>query len=121
MNPNVDLSQLAVRRDAPAGPVTEVPSVRRRHLLTRVVLPVLLLLGFLVLIGYALRETLSPPRAVTVVPVIASRTAMDAPPDTPLFRAAGWVEPRPTPTVVTALAEGVVQELLVVEGQQVER
>src|SRR5262249_37142620 len=30
-----------------------------------------------------------------------------------------WVEPRPTPVLVTALAEGVVQRLLVVEGQEV--
>src|SRR5205814_3246818 len=42
------------------------------------------------------------------------------PADTPLFRAAGWAEPRPTPTVVTALAEGVVEKLFVVEGQAVE-
>src|SRR5262249_37805235 len=40
--------------------------------------------------------------------------------DTPLFRAAGWVEPRPTPTLVTALTEGVVEKVLVVEGQQVQ-
>src|SRR5262249_2868999 len=41
--------------------------------------------------------------------------------DTPLFRAAGWVEPRPTPILVTALSEGVVERLLVVEGQQVQQ
>jgi RND family efflux transporter MFP subunit len=36
-----------------------------------------------------------------------------------LFQSAGWVEARPTPVVVSALAEGVVEELLVVEGQEV--
>ena len=39
---------------------------------------------------------------------------------TPLFQAAGWVEPRPTRSLVPALADGVVQELLVVEGQNVQ-
>ncbi|MFO0840935.1 MAG: efflux RND transporter periplasmic adaptor subunit [Gemmataceae bacterium] len=120
MRPKVDLSQLAVTRDdAPPSLRNGVPVVRRRNLLTRFVLPGLLLLGFLGLVGYAARETLSPPRAVTVIPVTASQGAMDAPPDTPLFRAAGWAEARPTPTVVTALAEGVIEQLLVVEGQEV--
>jgi HlyD family secretion protein len=122
MNPKVDLSQLAVRRDAPPA---EVPAARpaawRRRLLTLVVLPAVLLAGFAALLGYAAREVLSPPREVTVIPVITSQAALDAPPDTPLFRAAGWVEPRPTPTVVTAMAEGVVERLLVVEGQQVKK
>jgi RND family efflux transporter MFP subunit len=51
--------------------------------------------------------------------VIVSQVEMAQPGGTPLFRAAGWIEPRPTPTVVTALAEGVVEQLLVVEGQEV--
>ena len=33
------------------------------------------------------------------------------------LKAAGWIEPRPTPVGVAALALGVIQELLVVEGQ----
>lgn len=120
MKSKVDLSQLAVTRDGPAAPLP-VPSVRRRGLLTRFVLPGLLLLGFAALVAYAARDVLYPPRSVTVIPVTTSQSAMDAPPDTPLFRAAGWVEPRPTPTVVTALAEGVVEQLLVVEGQEVKK
>ena len=38
---------------------------------------------------------------------------------TPLFQAAGWIEPRPTPVRVAALAPGVVERLLVVEDQPV--
>ncbi len=120
MSKNVDLSALAVSRDAPAPEGAAPPPGPGGGWLARLALPGLLLLGFAGLVGHALRESLSPPRAVTVVPVAASRGGgMDAPPDTPLFRAAGWVEPRPTPTVVTALAEGVVERLLVVEGQEV--
>jgi HlyD family secretion protein len=36
-----------------------------------------------------------------------------------LFQAAGWIEPRPTPVRVAALAPGVVERLLVVEDQPV--
>ncbi len=118
MNPQLDLSQLAIQR----VPSTKSVDVRRRrHLLTRWILPGLLLAGFAALITYAARETFSPPRVVTVIPVTLSQQALDAPVDTPLFRAAGWVEPRPMPTVVTALAEGVVEQLLVLEGQEVKR
>jgi RND family efflux transporter MFP subunit len=115
MSTKVDLSVLAVRRDAPPGPSPG----RRRHLLTRYVLPAVLLAGFAALLAYAARETLSPPRPVTVVPVLTTRSEGRSATDEPLFQAAGWVEPRPGPTFVPALTEGVVEELLVVEGQDV--
>jgi RND family efflux transporter MFP subunit len=113
MNVNVDLRQLAVRRDEPPP-----RPARRRHLLTRYVLPGTVLLGFLAVLGWSARASLLPPRPVTVVPVLTTRTAAD-PAGTPLFQAAGWVEPRPTPVLATALTEGVVEQLLVVEGQEV--
>jgi len=116
MNSNVDLRGLAVQREAPGAPV--LPS--RRHLLIRLALPVLLLSGFAALLVYAVRESLLPPRAVTVAPVLSMLAGIEQHADTPLFRAAGWVEPRPTPTLVTALAEGVVEQLLVVEGHEVQ-
>ncbi|MCA9248932.1 MAG: efflux RND transporter periplasmic adaptor subunit [Planctomycetales bacterium] len=37
----------------------------------------------------------------------------------PLFQAAGWVEPRPASLVVSSLAPGIIDELLVVGGQLV--
>lgn len=114
MNANVDLRQLAVHRDVPPirGPSG------RRHLVSRYLLPGVVLVGFLAVLGWAARDSLLPSRPVTVVPVLATRAeAQQA--GTPLFQAAGWVEPRPTPVLVTALAEGVVEQLLVVEGQEV--
>jgi len=114
----VDLSQLAVRRDASGdGQLNRGPR-RRSHLLTRYVLPFGLLLGFLSLVAWSARESLLSSRSVTVMPVLSARTAVQQA-GTPLFQAAGWVEPRPTPIVVTALAEGVVERLLVVEDQEV--
>jgi HlyD family secretion protein len=111
MNADIDLKSLAVKRDAP-------PSQRRRHWLTRYVLPAFLLAGFAGLVTYALRERFDPPRPVTVVPVMTTRSTSAAT-DEPLFQAAGWVEPRPGPTLVTALTEGTVEAVLVVEGQDV--
>jgi RND family efflux transporter MFP subunit len=113
MSSGVDLRQLAVRRDAP------VPLGRRRHFVTRIVLPAAILAGFLGLAGYALRDRFAPPRAVTIVPIVVERGAAVAA-GAPLFQAAGWIEARPTPIVVTALTDGVIEKLLVVEGQAVQ-
>jgi len=118
MNPNVDLRQLAVRREPSANGEAKRPSARRRNLLTRYIIPGAVLLGFLGVVAWSARGSLLPSRPVTVVPVLTTRAEVqDA--GTPLFQSAGWVEPRPTPIIVTALGEGVVDKLLVVEGQEV--
>ncbi|QDU03625.1 Type I secretion system membrane fusion protein PrsE [Gimesia chilikensis] len=112
----VDLSQLALDRSAP-------PQLRghtRFRLLTRYLLPGTLLIGFAALIAYASRDLIFPPQPVTVMPVIVSQAQVRSA-GTPLFQAAGWVEPRPTPIRVAALAPGVVEELLVVEDQKVKQ
>lgn len=114
MNTNVDLRQLAVRREESAS---SIPKRRSRHWMARVALPGVVLVGFLAVIAWAARDQLIPSRAVTVVPVLTSHTDVQSE-GTPLFQAAGWVEPRPTPILVTALAEGVVEKLFVVEGKK---
>lgn len=118
MNSNVDLRQLAVRRDVLPNGTAPRPAARRRHLLTRYVLPGAILLGFLTVIGWAARGSLLPSRPVTVVPVVTTRAEVQQA-GAPLFQAAGWVEPRPTPVLATAQAEGLVEQLLIVEGQEV--
>jgi hypothetical protein len=114
MNSSIDLRQLAVRRDdgtgRPAPPAKRHPS----HLLTRYVLPGAILLGFVAVLGWAARDRFLPSRPVTVTPVLTTRAEVQQA-GTPLFQAAGWVEPRPTPVFVTALAEGVIDKLIVVE------
>jgi len=111
VNTQVDLTELAVARDAP-------PTGPRRHVGSRYVLPAALLIGFAALVVWAARDRLFPPLEVRVVPVLAQRSVAQ-PAGTPLFQAAGWVEPRPTPVRVAALAPGVVDALLVVEDQAV--
>ncbi len=112
----VDLQQLAFDRTDAAPPRLQVG--KRRHLLTRYVLPALLLCGFALLVAWTSRDFLFPPKFVTVVPVFATEGEVQHA-EMPLFSAAGWVEPRPTPVRVAALAPGVVELLLVVEDQPV--
>src|SRR5688572_6121876 len=112
--PEVDLTQLAIDRGTSNVPRVSV----RRHLFTRYVLPLALLTGFLTLAAWAARDLILPPQAVTVIPVLARHSAVQRE-GTPLFKAAGWVEPRPTPVRVAALAPGVIERLLVVQDQLV--
>ena len=80
--------------------------------------PALLLASFGSLAAWAARDRLSPPAGVVVVPVV-SRT-VDATAGTVSFQAAGWLEPDPYPIQVSALADGIVREVLVLEGDRVE-
>ncbi|HCS55087.1 HlyD family efflux transporter periplasmic adaptor subunit [Rubinisphaera sp.] len=113
----LDLRELALDRPEKS---TAEPKARRKPMLTRYLIPGGILLGFVALLSVAISEQLMPRHEVTVVPVLTSRAEVQQQ-GTPLFQAAGWVEPRPTAINVAALAEGVVEELLVVEGQSVEQ
>jgi HlyD family secretion protein len=78
------------------------------------------LLGFLVLLGAAAGRRLLPAQSVTVIPVIVKRSAVQQA-GTTLFQSPGWIEPRPTAISIASLAPGVIEELLVVGGQTVEK
>lgn len=110
----VDLRGLALERPDAAAPTRG----GRRPWIARYAVPGAILCGFAALLVIAAGEHLLPRRSVTVVPVVVTRAEVQQE-GTPLFQAAGWVEPRPTPLDVAALTEGVVEELLVVEGQEV--
>lgn len=111
---DVDLKQLAIDRTGSA----EQRMSRRPHLLTRYVLPGLLLTCFAVLVVWSSWDLLFPPKPVKVTPVLATQSEVRRA-GTSLFKAAGWIEPRPTAVRVAALAPGVVEQLLVVEDQAV--
>ncbi len=112
--PQLDLSKLALDRSPPDASGKQ-PG--RRHWVSRYVLPVGILLGFVILLGAAAGRQLFPQQSVTVVPVIVRRGEVQQA-GAALFQAAGWIEPRPTSVSVAALAPGVIEELLVVEGQK---
>lgn len=113
MATSVNLQELLIER------TQREPVVRRRNAFSRAFVPGLLLCGFIGVLGWSFRDSLRPATPITVVAVIATRSEIVAA-DKPLFRAAGWIEPRPQPSVVSALIEGIVDEMLVVEGQPIE-
>jgi multidrug efflux pump subunit AcrA (membrane-fusion protein) len=111
---HTDLQALSVRRTLGSSSTLRAP----RRWVSRVLLPTFLLLGFAALAGWAGREYLLPASPVSVTPVIGKKDIVLAT-GAELFSATGWIEPRPTAIDVTALAEGVVEELLVLPGQTI--
>jgi len=116
MATQVDLRQLAVERP---GSNVQAPVLRKRTWLLKWGLPLAIIAGFSVLVGWSARDHWLPATPVTVVPVILARAEVQEA-GTPLFQSAGWIEPRPTAVMASALVEGIVEQLLVVEGQEVE-
>src|SRR5262249_51207739 len=114
MSADVDIRQLAIVREGVATPKVN----RRRHVLSRYVVPGILVAGFASVVAWAARDRVWPAKEVWVVPVVASQSRVQHE-GTPLFQAAGWIEPRPTPIRVAALAPGVIEKLLVVQDQSV--
>jgi RND family efflux transporter MFP subunit len=105
-----DDPQSAVARGVPAPP---------RRWKTRVLLPVLLLLAFAAVLVPSAWRTLTPRLDVRVVPVVAKRGVTAS--GSVAFQATGWFEPDPYPVIATTLADGVIAEVLVLEGERVQR
>lgn len=109
-----DLSQFAGR--APARSVPALPMPPRRWV-SRVVLPLVIVLSVLGILASAGLDGLMPATDVRVVPVLMKSTTASA--GGRVVQAPGWVEPDPYPHLVSALADGIVSEVLVLEGQAV--
>jgi len=88
-----------------------------RRWISRVLLPGGIILICLVLLIYTARDSLWPATDVHVVRVISKVTTQAAGAVT--VQAPGWVEADPFPIYVSGLATGVVDEILVLEGQEV--
>lgn len=115
MSAEVDVTELAIERRPPAPAAN---ARRSGHWVSRYAIPGALVAGFAALAAWAVRDVAFPPHEVWVTPVLAARTVV-ANEGSPLFQAAGWIEPRPTPVRVAALSPGVVERLLVVQDQAV--
>ncbi len=117
--------------DAEAPEIPRPPSRWK----TRILVPAIIITGTLGLLAYSARGTFQGVTEVHVIPVITDAAAggglsgaaetsvvasriQSAP--TMLVQAPGWIEPAPYSTVVPALAEGIVRELLVLEGDRLE-
>ena len=97
---------------------------------TRVLVPAVILLASAGLLAYAARDALWPGVDVRVIPVVvkaggsapaaATRPASGSS-GAVVAQAPGWVEPDPFAISVSALTDGVVEEVLVLEGESVTR
>lgn len=98
-----------------------IRSMNLSRFTARVVVPVAILTFAVAIIGITAADAFerAPKVRVTPVAVIASRTA--EPPASGGIQAAGWIEPAPFATEVRALREGVVTEVLALEGSRVEK
>jgi HlyD family secretion protein len=116
---NTDPSVLT-RSPAPPG------ASRRR---AAALLPIAILAGFAILFLLLFRDRLIPAKDVQVSPARAIESIPDpAASPTPLpasgrllFQASGWIEPDPLPVKVTALTDGVIDQVHVLEGQLVKK
>jgi len=132
--PTLDLATLT-RGPAPGSPAAPPrPSVPRppSRWKSRILVPGVILAAAGALLLYTARDALRPAIPVAVVPVVqrepaAPTAATAAPTASPapsraevIAQAAGWVEPDPFPINISALTDGVVREVLVLEGDAVE-
>jgi multidrug resistance efflux pump len=89
-------------------------------------LPLAIFFGFALLFALLFRDRLLPGKAVDVVPAVGIEetiVALENPKATgkALFQASGWVEPDPLPIKATALTDGIVDEVHVLEGALVKK
>lgn len=109
-----------------SGPTggAKVPRPRSRWM-TRVGVPALIVLATLGVLAYSSRDLFVPAVAVRVSAVVPRPGAgVEGAPGVAesetVVQAPGWIEPAPYAITVPALAEGVVREILVLEGERVE-
>ncbi|MBX3741031.1 MAG: efflux RND transporter periplasmic adaptor subunit [Akkermansiaceae bacterium] len=108
----------------PAAPEAGGAARARR---TALLLPLAILAGFVLLFLLLFRDRLIPATVVRVTPAIAveekSSTASPASAKSGrmIFQASGWIEPDPLPIKATALTDGVVDQVNVLEGQTVKK
>lgn len=133
--PTEQLNQWAA---AAAGTATMIARPKARWL-TRLLVPAAVLLSTGGLMAYAARDALQPRLEVHVAAAIPKEGSADIQPTDDLeqtpesavipadlqlgpvaVQAPGWIEPAPYAVSVPALAEGVVKEVLVLEGERVD-
>lgn len=92
-------------------------------------LPLAIFLGFALLFALLFRDRLLPGKAVIVVPAIGIEETITRSTTSehrtssgkPLFQASGWVEPDPLPIKATALTDGIVDQVHVLQGALVKK
>jgi len=100
-----------------AGRINTVVPMPPRRWVSRIVLPGVLLLTVAGILASAGWDGLLPATDVRVIPVMTKTTS--AATGGRVVQAPGWVEPDPYPRSVSALADGIVEDVLVLEGQSI--
>ena len=103
------------------------PSARKRMAVW--ILPLGLLLGFLLIFALLFRDRLVPAREVDVFSAIGIEETIQTSTSKKsanvagklMFQASGWVEPDPLPIKATALTDGIVDSVKVLEGELVKK
>lgn len=115
-----DLSALTRGRGVPDLPQADtfVPMPRRRWK-TRVLIPGAIFTATAAVLLYSAGATLLPATPVRVVPVMV-KSGGHTGGGRVVAQAPGWVEADPYSIAVSALTDGVIREVLVLEGQPVE-
>jgi multidrug efflux pump subunit AcrA (membrane-fusion protein) len=93
------------------------------------ILPLGLLLGFLLIFALLFRDRLIPAKEVDVFSAVGIEESIKNP--TPkkstnvagklMFQASGWIEPDPLPIKATALTDGIVDSVNVLQGELVKK
>ncbi len=113
------LKNLSLKKDAqPSEEGLPRPRLRWK---TRILVPGLILGGLLALLTATAYEEIVPAGEVHAVSVLMKKTQAGQAAGAVVVQAAGWIEADPYKSYVTALADGVVSEVLVLEGQQVQK
>lgn len=120
--PDVQALQRLRRGDADTRPTAaasdQIPMPVGRWR-TRVLLPAAILVVTGGLLAYSAFDVLMPAVTVQTVAVVPKTSGASAGSAT-IVQAPGWVEADPFATAVSALADGVVRDVLVLEGERVE-
>lgn len=119
---NTPASLAELTRAAPAATPRATPSVPlpRFRWKTRVLLPGAIIAATATILLIAAADILRPAVPVQVVPVVTKTGVATASAGAAVVQAPGWVEADPYATSVSALADGIVEEVLVLEGQPVQ-
>ena len=98
------------------------PGAKPPHRMPAWLVPAAVLTGFALLFLALFRDRLLPAPTVETAPVLATPGDTETPAAATgdlLFQASGWIEPDPLPVKATALVDGVIDAVHVLEGQQV--
>ncbi|MBX3395999.1 MAG: efflux RND transporter periplasmic adaptor subunit [Phycisphaerae bacterium] len=131
--PESMLHLLSPADDSAGSLTTHIPPPRSKWMI-RLAIPMFIFLVAVALLAHTARDALSPPLNVWVVPVApapiddgslrnqsaASRVSTSDDWGPLLVQAPGWIEASPYAVSVAALAEGVIKEVIVLEGDRVQ-